>query len=145
MSTGRNLLVVLVAISAVATAVADLSYIHAGNADWPPHARLHAIWGVMHVLGTHSIALFLLLVRPDIFRIRISVGILLAYALTLFVALLVAPMFGASVEPDLLPADMPPTILGLDGNVFSFLVGIPLILLGWWLCERASSPAEGGN
>ncbi len=144
MSAGRNLLVVLVAISAVATAVADLSYIHAGNSDWPPHARLHAIWGVAHVLGTHSIALYLLSVRPDIFRIRIGVGILLAYALTLFVALLVAPLFGASVEPDLLPADMPPKILGLDGNVFSFLIGVPLILLGWWLCEKAKPVGQHG-
>ena len=141
MDTGRYLLAALIAVSALGTAVADLSYLHASNADWPPHAKLHALWGVAHVMATHSIALYLMLLRPDIFRIRLGVAILMAYTLTLFVALMLAPVFGASLTPDVAPADMPPEPLGMDGNLFSMMIGVPLILLGWWLCERSHKPS----
>ena len=93
------------------------------------------------MMATHSIALYLVLVRPDIFRIRLGVAILMAYTLTLFVALMLAPVFGASLTPDVALADMPPEPLGMDGNLFSMMIGVPLILLGWWLCERSHKPS----
>ena len=138
MQVGRFLLAFLVIVSAAGTAVADLSYMHASNEAWAPHAKLHAVWGVTHVVATHSIGLFLLLKTSDLFRVRIAVLILLAYMGSFFVTLGLAPLFGGAIAPDVPLSEMPAKPLGIDGNIFSFLVGILLVLLGWWLCERAA-------
>lgn len=134
---GRNLLLALLVISATATVIADLGYMHASNESWPGHAKLHAVWGVFHVLGTHSIALWLLCVGAlNVLRVRIAALILLAYTISFFLALAIAPLFGGTAEPDV-PADvMPPTLFGLDGNLLSFLVGLPIVFFAWWRSER---------
>lgn len=136
---GKYLLTALLAASIIGTPIADLSYIHAGNEAWPPHARLHAIWAVLNVMATHGIALALIWVGENarsIFRIRIAIMILLAYVMSFFASLAIAPIFDASAAPDLPAHQMPPTLFGLDGNVVSFLIAIPVIAYAWWLCER---------
>ena len=134
---GRNLLVALLLISASATVIADLGFMHASNDAWPGHAKLHAIWGVFHVLGTHAIALWLLCVGTlNVMRVRAAALILLAYTISFFIALALAGLFGGAAEPDV-PADMmPPTLFGLDGNTLSFLVGLPIVVYAWWRSER---------
>ena len=137
---GRYLLTALILISLAATVVADLGYLHASNDAWPPHARLHAIWNVMHVLATHALGLGLLWVgagRVSIVRVRIAALIMIAYAGSFFLAVALGPLFGASVVPDVPPQAMPPQPFGMDGNLFGFLVGLPLIALAWWLSERS--------
>ena len=52
------MLTVLLVLMIIATAMADLGFMHALNNAWPPHARLHAIWNVVHVTSTHGLALF---------------------------------------------------------------------------------------
>ncbi len=134
---GRNLLVALLLISAIATVVADLGFMHASNDAWPGHAKLHAIWGVFHVLGTHSIALWLLCVGTlSLIRARAAALILLAYTISFFIALALAPLFGGAAKPDVPENMMPPTLFGLDGNILSFLVGLPVVVYAWWRCER---------
>ena len=136
---GRKLLIGLLLLSIIATAIADLGFMHALNEFWPPHARLHAIWNVVHVTFTHSIALGLLTIRYvdlDIIRIRISVAIFLAYILSFFCAALLSTFFGASTIPDLPIQQRPPTIFGMDGNMFGFLLALPVVLYAWWESEK---------
>jgi len=136
---GRKLLIGLLLLSIFATAIADLGFMHASNESWPPHARLHAIWNVVHVTFTHGVALGLLTihyVEPDIIRIRIAVAIFLAYILSFFCAALLSSPFGASTIPDLPPHLRPSTILGMDGNMFGFLLALPVVLYAWWYCEK---------
>lgn len=52
----RYLLTLLIAVSMIETALADLGYMHASNHAWPPHAKFHAIWAVMHVAAIHLLA-----------------------------------------------------------------------------------------
>lgn len=135
---GRNILIALLLISAIATVIADLGFMHASNDAWPGHAKLHAIWGVFHVLGTHAIGLWLLCIGTlDVMRVRVAALILLAYTISFFISLVVAPLFGAAAEPDVPLAARPPELFGLDGNFLSFLVGLPVIAYAWWRCERA--------
>ncbi len=139
---GRYLLTALILISAVSTVIADLSYLHAGNAAWPPHAKLHAVWGVLHVVATHTVAMWLLWQgQLTVLRIRVATAILLAYVVSFFATLMIAPMFGGATTPDVAPADLPPEPLGIDGNLFSFLLGLPFIVYGWWLAERDARAA----
>ena len=134
---GRNLLTVLLLISLISTVIADLSYLHAANEAWPPHARLHAVWGVTHVLATHLLALGLLWQGTlNLLRVRVAALILLAYVVSFFFALLLAPLFGGVTTPDVPVDRMPPEPFGLDGNLFSFMVGLPFVLYAWWRCER---------
>ena len=139
---GRYLLTVLIVISLAATAVADLGYMHASNPAWPAHARLHGIWNVTQVFATHSLALGLLWLGDNavsIVRVRVAALIMIAYPGSFFLAVALAPLFGASVLPDVPPRNMPPQPFGMDGNLFGFLVGLPLIVLAWWLCERSGN------
>ncbi len=134
---GRNLLAGLILVSALATVVADLGFMHASNDAWPGHAKMHAVWGVFHVLGTHAIALGLLFVGTlNLLRVRIAALILLAYTISFFVALAVGPAFGGAAKPDLPAHMMPPELFGLDGNMLSFLVGLPVLSYAWWRSER---------
>jgi hypothetical protein len=141
---GRMVLSILIVLIIAATAVADLGFMHASNAAWPPHARLHAVWNVMHVAGTHALALVLLWAGPDagyILRVRIAVGIVFTFSASFFVAAALSPLFGASVHPDLPVSERPPTPFGLDGNLLGFLIALPLILWAWRRseCEAQSS------
>lgn len=136
---GRITLTIVLVLLIVATAVADLGFMHASNAAWPPHARMHAIWNVVHVAGTHGLALGLLWIGRDagsIVRVRIAVAIVLAFVVGFFAAAALAPALGGSVHPDLPPADRPPTLFGLDGNAIGFLLVLPIVLLAWRACER---------
>ena len=92
---GRNILTVLFGLMIIATAVADLGFMHASNDAWPPHARLHAIWNVIHVAGTHGLALGLLWVGSNagsIVRVRVAVGIFVVFVVSFFVAAALSPM-----------------------------------------------------
>lgn len=136
---GRYVLSVVFVLMIVATAVADLGFMHASNEVWPPHARLHAIWNVLHVLGTHSVALGLLWVGAragSIQRVRAAVLISLAFVVSFFLAALLAPPFGASVHPDLPLHDRPPTLFGMDGNMLGFILILPVVAWAWWKCEQ---------
>lgn len=136
---GKNLLTGLLILSIIATAIADLGFMHASNEAWPPHARLHAIWNVVHVTLTHGIALALLWIDFDtsrIVRARVAVAIFLAYILSFFGAALLSSLFGASTHPDLPLDQRPPTIFGMDGNMFGFLLALPVIAYAWWSCEK---------
>lgn len=136
---GRNILTVLLILMIIATAIADLGFMHASNESWPPHARFHAIWNVVHVTGTHSLALGVLWIGPSsnsITRVRIAVGIFLAFVISFFIAALVSPLFEASVHPDLPMQQRPPTLLGMDGNMIGFLLVLPIVLYAWRICER---------
>ena len=134
---GRLILSTLILISAVSTVIADFSYLHAGNENWPPHAKLHAVWGVLHVVATHSVALWLLWQgQLSILRIRIATAILMAYVVSFFATVLIAPLFGGVLTPDVDPADLPPEPLGIDGNLFSFVLGLPFIVYGWSRAEH---------
>lgn len=138
MMLGRILLVVIFTVSAVGTAVADLGFMHASNEGWPPHAKLHAVWGVFHVLATHTVGATLLLWQFTVTKARIAVAILLSYTLSFFVAWMVAPQFGGALAPDIAAEKLEASQrMGIDGNLLSFLVMVPLVLIGWWLCERA--------
>jgi hypothetical protein len=142
---GRLTLTALLVLMIAATAVADLGFMHASNPAWPPHARLHAIWNVVHVAGTHLLALGLLWVGPNagsVVRVRIAVGVLLAFVLSFFVAATLAPGFDGSVHPDLPAADRPPTLFGLDGNSLGFLLVLPIVLLAWLACEKRARSGE---
>lgn len=141
---GRNVLTALLVMMIAATAVADLGFMHASNDSWPPHARMHAIWNVMHVVGTHGLAIGLLWLGPDagsILRVRIAAGILLAFVASFFAAAVLAPVFGASVHPDLPMAERPPTLLGMDGNMLGFLLVLPFVVWAWRRCERDAMAA----
>lgn len=136
---GRYVLSVVFILMIVATAVADLGFMHASNDVWPPHARLHAIWNVLHVLGTHSVALGLLWVGAragSIQRVRAAVVISLAFVVSFFLAALLAPLFGASVHPDLPLHERPPTVFGMDGNMLGFIVILPIVAWAWRKCEQ---------
>lgn len=136
---GRYVLSVVFVLMIVATAVADLGFMHASNEVWPPHARLHAVWNVLHVLGTHSVALGLLWVGAragSIQRVRAAALVSLAFVASFFGAALLAPLFGASVHPDLPLHERPPTLLGMDGNTLGFVLIVPVVVWAWWTCER---------
>lgn len=136
----RTLITNLLLLSVVATAVADLGFMHASNALWPPHARFHAIWNVWHVAFTHSLAIALLW-SPNpltpVWRGRVALGILLAFVVSFFVANGFSGMFEASVHPDVPPRLAPPRLFGLDGNTFGFLLALPVIAWLWWRVERS--------
>jgi len=136
---GRNILTVLLVLMIIATAIADLGFMHASNESWPPHARLHAIWNVVHVTGTHCLALGVLWIGANsnsIMRVRIALGILLTFVISFFIAALMSPLFGASVHPDLPMDQRPPTLWGMDGNMIGFLLVLPFVLYAWRICER---------
>ena len=145
MGPGQILLTALILISMVATIVADLSYLHAANTAWPPHARLHAVWSVMHVVATHSLALGVLWIPAinlaPVLRVRFATLILLAYIASFFAAVALAPAFEGALAPDVPDELMPPQPLGIDGNLASFVLGTPFVVLAWWLCERAERSA----
>lgn len=135
---GKNILSAVLVVSIIGTAIADLGYMHASNVSWPPHAKLHAVWSVLHTMGVQSLALGVLWIGAfgeQIVRIRIAILILFMYVSSFFVSLVLAPLFGAAITPDLPLERMPPTLLGLDGNVISMLVATPLIVWIWWQCE----------
>ena len=135
----RNILTVLLILMIIATAVADLGFMHASNEAWPPHARYHAIWNVTHVAGTHGIALGLLWLGENagsIFRIRIAIGIFLAFVASFFVTTAISAPFGASVHPDLPPSERPPTLFGMDGNTLGFILVLPFVAWAWRVSER---------
>ena len=133
--------VILMAVSVViviGTAVADLSALHAQNPIWPPHARFHAVWHVMHVAAVQSVAVGLLwlALRRDVRRhVSPAAAILAAYVLSFLGAAVLAPWFGASITPDVPPDLMPTRPLGLDGNLFSVLVVTPIIVAAWLLAR----------
>ena len=136
---GRNILTVLLVLMIVATAIADLGFMHASNDAWPPHARLHAIWNVVHVTGTHGLALGLLWTGANagsIVRVRVAIGIFLAFVVSFFVAAVLSPIFEASVHPDLSLAERPPTLFSMDGNMLGFLLVLPFVVWAWRICER---------
>ena len=136
---GRIYLSILLALMILATAVADLGFMHALNDAWPPHARMHAIWNVAHVAATHGFALGLLWLGADagsIARVRVAVAIFVAFGASFFVASALAPLFGGSVHPDLPPVERPPTLFGMDGNTIGFAIALPLVLAAWWRAER---------
>ena len=134
----KYILSTLIILMMVATAVADLGFMHAGNEAWPPHARFHAVWNVTHVWLTHGLALLVLwsqLLSPKI-GFRISLGIYLAFPVSFFVSSAIASFFGASVHPDLPLADQPPRLLGMDVNTIGFLVALPFALWAWRISEK---------
>lgn len=136
---GKVVLSGLLVLSLIGTPIADLGFMHAGNEAWPPHARLHAVWSVFHTMAVQMLALGILWLGPNagsVFSIRISVLVLGAYIASFFLSLAAGPLFGASIVPDLPQESMPPTLLGLDGNVVSMLIATPLLAWAWWLCER---------
>ena len=140
---GRNILTVLFGLMIIATAVADLGFMHASNDAWPPHARLHAIWNVIHVAGTHGLALGLLWVGSNagsIVRVRVAVGIFVVFVVSFFVAAALSPMFEASVHPDVPLAERPPSLFGLDGNMLGFIIVLPIVIWAWRICERDARP-----
>ena len=149
MQFGRLLLTALSLTTAGGTAVADLSRLHARNPNWPPHARLHAIWNVTHVTTTQLLALTLLWRgRPEDSRLRarIAAMLILAFAASFYEAAILAPAFDAAITPDVPAEEMPPRPFGLDGNLFSFLAATPVMLLGWKLCERdRARPSPGAK
>jgi len=129
----------LLVLSVIGTPIADLGFMHAGNDAWPPHAKLHAVWSVFHTMAVQILALGILWVGPNagsLFSIRISALILGAYIASFFLSLAAAPLFGASIVPDLPPESMPPTLFGLDGNVVSMIVATFLLAWAWWLSEK---------
>ena len=136
---GRNILTVLLVLMIIATAVADLGFMHASNDAWPPHARYHAIWNVFHVTATHGLALGLLWLGNNagsIERIRIAVGVFLAFVVSFFASTALSPLFEASVHPDLPLAERHPTLLGMDGNTIGFLAVLPFVAWAWRVSER---------
>lgn len=136
---GRIILTVLLVLMIVATAIADLGFMHASNDAWPPHARLHAIWNVVHVTGTHGLALGLLWIGGNagsIVRVRIAIGIFLAFVVSFFIAAALSPIFEASVHPDILLAERPPTLFGMDGNMLGFLLALPFVVWAWRISGR---------
>ena len=140
----KYILTTLLILMILATAVADLGFMHAGNEVWPPHARLHAVWNVMHVLLTHSLALLILwsqLLPPKI-GFRISLGIFLAFPLSFFIASAISGLFGASVHPDLPVSEQPPRLLGMDGNTIGFLAALPFAIWAWRISENELSNSQ---
>lgn len=133
------MLVSIAALIIGGTAVADLSALHAQNPDWPAHARFHAIWHVMHVAGAQSVALALLWLGRRGHSgglLSTAAAVMAAYPLSFLVSLSVAPLFDASITPDVPEELMPARPLGLDGNLFSVLIVTPLLLTAWWLVRR---------
>ena len=138
----RIMLTVILILMILATAVADLGFMHASNDAWPPHAKYHAIWNVTHVAGTHGIALAVLWVgagADSILRFRIAAGILLAFIVGFFAATVLSGLFDASVHPDLPIAERPPTLLGMDGNTIGFLLVLPFVAWAWRRAEREAA------
>ncbi len=126
----------------LATAVADLGFMHATNVAWPPHARFHAVWNVFHVAATHGLALALLRFGTGaslILRTRLSVGIAAAFIFSFFATMVLASLFGASPHPDLPLAERPPVLWGLDGNALGLLFALPLLCWVWWKAGIESS------
>ena len=72
MRTGLYTLTVLLVLSMLATAIADLGFMHAGNEAWPPHAKFHAVWNVVHVALTHAVALGVIWYRPGEATVRLA-------------------------------------------------------------------------
>jgi hypothetical protein len=139
MRIGVVLLSFMIVVVLAGTLAIDLGFMHASNADWPPHARFHGVWFVLGVVATHCLALALLWFGDEptrTLRLRIAALIVFSNSIAFFASWLIAPLFHASLTPDLPSERMPDKPLGLDGNLFSFLVITPLVLLGWWLSER---------
>jgi hypothetical protein len=53
-----------------------------------------------------------------------------------------APLFDASISPDVPAELLPPRPLGLDGNFFSVLVVTPVILIGWLFARRGAARTD---
>jgi hypothetical protein len=143
-TVGCLLLATVSMVIVAGTAVADLSALHAQNPSWPPHARFHAMWHVVHVAGVQCVAMALLWTatkRQFIDGVWPAAGLLGAYALSFLASVASTPLFGASITPDVSTELMPRRPLGLDGNLFSVLVVTPMILIGWALARRRASPA----
>ena len=51
-------------MTAVGTAIADVSRTHVLNAHWPGHARFHTVSGIGTITGSQLLALWLLWRRP---------------------------------------------------------------------------------
>ena len=141
-TVGCILLATVSMVIVAGTAVADLSALHAQNPNWPAHARFHAIWHVVHVASVQGVAMALLWTatrRQSVDAVWPAAGLLGSYALSFLVSAASAPLFGASITPDVSAELMPRQPMGLDGNLFSVLVVTPMILTGWWLA-KASEP-----
>jgi hypothetical protein len=143
--TVGHLILATMSIAIVAgTALADLSALHAQNANWPPHARFHAMWHVVHVACVQCVGLALLWAAAkgvSVHGVWAAAGLLGSYALSFLASAASTPLFGASITPDVSAALMPRRPLGLDGNLFSVLVVTPMILIGWALARRSDCPA----
>ena len=72
----------------------------------------------------------------SIVRVRVAIGIFLAFVVSFFIAAALSPIFEASVHPDLPLAERPPTLFGMDGNMLGFLLVLPLVIWAWRICER---------
>ena len=113
----------------------DLSQTHVFHPDWPPHARLHAVWQLGTNSGLALLALYLMWVKRnnDLLRIRIAglIG-LLVYG-GFFVSALTRQLFGGELAAQ---QGASSTFMELYGNVIVFAPMIILVTIGLWLSGK---------
>ena len=138
----RTILTAVLVLTIISGAIADFGFMHASNDGWPPHAKFHALWNVWHITGTHGLALAVFWLDMNLdkhVQIRLATLIHLALAVSFFISMATATVWGASVHPDIPVADRPPTLFGIDGNVLGFLLATPLVVWAWLSVERTRS------
>ncbi len=109
------LLGVLAAMQGVGTIAIDLGRTHAGNREWPGHARFHVIWHVVNVvlLSVGAEVVLWSGVLPEGVRFYVALGLTVIPLLGFLGALAARRVFGATLGDR---KGMPPLVVWVGGR-----------------------------
>jgi hypothetical protein len=120
----------------------DLTETHVFKPDWPPHARLHAVWllSTGAVLAVYAVGLLWTSGTDKPHRLRHASVIGAIVLAGFFIAALTTDMYGGAftelAEPD--------TVFGINTNIFAFSAAAILQAIGAYIIWTKLPKQNGG-
>lgn len=138
MITVARILLTLAAIQwGLIPLMVDLTETHVFKPDWPPHARLHAVWllATGATLAIYAVALLWTSGTDKAHRLRHASVIGCIVLTGFFIAALTTDIYGGAftelAEPD--------TVFGINTNIFAFSAAAVLQLIGTYVIWTKAS------
>ena len=140
LNTGKLLLTISTISWGLAPIGADWGPSHVFHVDWPPHARLHAVWLLTTgaTLAVLSIGLVWLPSREKRANLRVAGIIGLLMLIGFFAALALAGTYGGSISDP----DHEALVFGINRNLVILTVTLVIQAIGTFLVVRADLPRK---